>query len=173
MKGVIANCLEEFVKNRLGKMVWQKALEDAGLKPMTMFLVFDDIDDALVMKLVASVMKQARLSLAQLAEMFGEYWVLEYSQKMYSRYYAKHATARSFLLDMDNLHVSITKSMANARPPRFAFTWKDDHTLIMRYASHRNMLDFAIGLIKGVGKFYHETLEVKQLGGDQIQVIFP
>ena len=48
MKGVIANCLEEFVNNRFGKMIWQKALEDAGLKPMTMFLVFDDIDDALI-----------------------------------------------------------------------------------------------------------------------------
>ena len=173
MKGVIVNCLEEFVSRRLGKKFWQNALEDAGLKPMTMFLVFDNIDEAVVMKLAASVMKQVNLSLPQLADLFGEYWVMEYSQKMYGQHYAKHTTAKSFLLDMDNLHIAMTKNMANARPPRFTFRWKDEHSLIMKYISSRNMIEFAVGRVKGIGKFYHETLEVRQLGADQIQVIFP
>ncbi len=173
MKGVIVNCFEELVNSRLGKKFWQCALEDAGLKQMTLFLVFDDIDEAVVMKLVASVMRQANLSLPQLADMFGEYWVMEYSQKMYPQYYAKHTTAKSFLLGLDELHVGITKKMATARPPRFTYAWKDDHTLIMRYISQRNMLDFAAGLVKGIGKFYHETLDVKRIGTDQLQVTFP
>lgn len=173
MKGVIVNCLEEFVSAHFGKIFWQHALEDAGLKPMTLFLVFDNIDEAVVMKLVASVMKQANLSLPQLADMFGEYWVLEYSQKMYSQYYAKHTTAKSFLLDMDNLHINMTKNMTNARPPRFTYSWIDQHTLMMKYMSPRNMIDFAVGLIKGVGKFYHEKLDVRRVGADQIQIIFP
>ncbi|GAK53936.1 heme NO binding domain protein [Candidatus Moduliflexus flocculans] len=125
------------------------------------------------MKLAASIMRQTNLSLSQLADMFGEYWVLEYSQKMYGQHYLKHATAKSFLLDMDNLHLAMTKNMANARPPRFTFTWKDERTLLMKYISSRNMADFAAGLVKGVGKFYHEKLDVKLIGNDQIQVIFP
>ncbi len=173
MKGVIVNCFEELVNSRLGKKFWQRALEDAGLKQMTMFLVFDDIDDAVVMKLVASVMRQVNLSLPQLADMFGEYWVMEYSQNMYPQYYAKHTTAKSFLLDLDALHIVITKKMTNARPPRFTYTWKDEHTLLMRYSSPRNMIDFAAGLIKGIGKFYHEQLDVQRIGTDQLQVIFP
>ena len=45
MKGVIVHCLEELVTTRFGGAAWQATLKEAGLKPATMFLVVDDIDD--------------------------------------------------------------------------------------------------------------------------------
>jgi hypothetical protein len=91
---------------------------------------------------------------------------------MYAHYYSRYKTARDFLLAMDTVHVTMTKTLQDARPPRFDYAWKNEHTLLMRYTSHRGLIDFAVGLAKGVGKFYKEDLEVTKLGTDQIQIIF-
>jgi hypothetical protein len=173
MKGVIAQCLGELVSTKFGQDKWEQSLEDAGMPKTMPILPISDLDDALVLKVVDAVCRNLNLSLAQAADAFGDYWVNVYSQKMYSAFYAKHKSARGFLSDMNALHVAMTKSMKNAKPPRFEHEWQDDKTLVIHYRSHRNLVDFAVGLIKGVGKHYHERLGVTKLGADKIQVTFP
>jgi hypothetical protein len=43
----------------------------------------------------------------------------------------------------------------------------------MKYKSHRNLIDFLVGLIKGVGKFYKEDLKVTKLTNDKVEIVFP
>ena len=173
MKGTIVKCLEELVSTNFGRDKWEKSLEDAGLKDSTMILAISDVDDLQVMRIVEAVCKNLNISLAQAADAFGDHWVNVYSQKMYSQYYEINKTAKDFLLDMDNVHVAMTKTMKDARPPRFNYEWKDDKTLIMHYRSHRGLIDFAVGLSRGVGKFYNENIRVTKLGPDKVQVVFP
>ncbi len=173
MKGTIVKCLEELVSTKFGRDKWKKSLEDAGLKDSTMILSISDVDDLQVMKVVEAVCKNLNISLEQAADAFGDYWINVYSQKMYRQYYEINKTAKDFLLDMDNVHVAMTETMKDARPPRFNYEWKDDKTLIMHYRSHRGLVDFAVGLSKGVGKFYNENLIVTKLGPDKVQVVFP
>ena len=171
MKGTIVKCLEELVITKFGKDKWEKALENAGFNKLTMFLPGADIDDSQVMKAVKAVCKTLSISLEQAAEAFGDFWVNVYSQNYYYSFY-KNKTAKSLLLSMDDIHVRMTKTMENAKPPRFDYEWKNDRTLIMHYKSHRGLIDFAIGLVKGVGKFYKENLKVTKLGPNMIQVVF-
>ena len=42
----------------------------------------------------------------------------------------------------------------------------------MHYSSHRGLIDFMVGLVKGVGKFYNENIKVKKLGTEKIEVVF-
>ncbi len=172
MKGTIVQCLEELVITRFGKNKWEKVLKDAGLKTATTFLPFQDIDDSLVIRLVTAVCESLNISLPQAADAFGEYWVMVYSQRMYPHYYKRHKTARDFLLYMDTVHITMTKRLEIAKPPRFDYEWKDENTLIMHYKSHRGLIDFAVGLAKGVGKFYNEDLSVTKLGPDKVQIVF-
>ena len=139
----------------------------------TILLPFADVDDSQVMKVVEALCKNLNISLAQAADAFGDYWVNVYSQKIYSSYYMKNKTAKDLLLDMDNVHVAMTKTIKDARPPRFDYEWKDDKTLIMHYKSHRGLIDFLVGLAKGVGKFFSEDIRVTKLGSSKIQIIFP
>jgi len=67
----------------------------------------------------------------------------------------------------------VTKNIQNAHPPRFEYEWKDQKTLIMKYKSHRNLIDFLVGLIKSVGKFYKEDLKVTKLTNDKVEIVFP
>jgi hypothetical protein len=172
MKGTIIRCLEQLVSTQFGQAQWERALEAAGFKKNKMFLPFEDVDDALTMKLVQSVCATLHLSPTQAADAFGEYWVTTYSQELYHQYYAQSATAKDFLLALDKLHVIMTRAMPNAHPPRFEYEWKDAKTLLMHYKSQRGMIDFAVGLVKGVGKFYHETLNVTKLNETTLQILF-
>ncbi len=172
MKGTIVKCLEELVVAQFGRGQWEKSLEDVGLSKLTVFWPMSDIDDSQVLELVEAVCKNLDISLVQAADAFGDYWVNVYSQKMYPLYYEENSTARDFLLDMDNVHVEMTRTMENARPPRFDYEWQNDNTLIMHYRSHRGLIDFVVGLARGVGKHYNENLQVTKLGPAKIQIVF-
>lgn len=172
MKGTIVKCLEELIVTQFGKDKWEQALEGAGLSKKTMFFTLSDVDDAQVMKVVESVCKTLDISLEQAAEAFGDYWVNNYSQQVYGQYYKQNKTAKDFMLNLDDIHVTMTNTIQNAAPPRFTYDWKNDKTLVINYNSHRGLIDFAIGLAKGIGKFYKEELQVSKLSPKKFQIVF-
>ncbi len=173
MKGVIVNCLKELVTEKFGKDKWEAALEKAGLEKKSTFLVTQDIDDGVVLKVVGSTCDVLNISLQQAADAFGEHWACSYAPNIYKSYYHGVKTAKDFLLKMDEVHRMTTESIPNARPPRFEYSWENDKTLIMKYKSHRGMVDFLVGLIKGVGKYFKESLKVSKLSADKVKIVFP
>jgi len=173
MKGVIAACLAELVKEKYGKEKWAAVLEDAGLSPTTMFMPSANIEDAAVMKVVGSVCKVLNITMLQAADAFGDYWVTTYAPKVYKAYYRGKPNARDFLTNMDYVHKTVTERIPDAHPPRFDYEWKDDNTLIMHYKSSRGMIDFFVGLLKGVGHYFNEKLVVTKLGLTKVKIVFP
>ena len=172
MKGSIVQCIGELVVSNFGKEKWEQSLEAAGLNKATMILPISDVDDAVVAKVVQALCNNLGLSLHQVADAFGDYWVNVYSQKLYGHFYKTNKTARDLLLDVDAIHLKMTQTMKNAKPPRFEYEWMDDKTLIIHYRSHRGLIDFVAGLAKGVGKYYHEQLSVKVLDPERVEVKF-
>jgi len=172
MKGVIVNCLKELVTEKFGKDKWEASLEKAGVDKDSFFLATQDIDDGVVLKVVGSVCAVLNISLSQAADAFGEHWVCSYATKIYKSFYQGATSAKDFLLKMDEVHRATTVSIPNARPPRFEYSWENDKTLIMKYKSHRGMVDFLVGLIKGVGKYFKENLKVSKLSEDKVQIVF-
>jgi hypothetical protein len=172
MKGTIIRCLQDMVTAHFGKDKWEKSLQDIGLSSDTIFWPTLDVDDAQVMELVGSLCRNLNLSLEQAADAFGDYWINCYAPKMYPIYYASHTTARDFLLSMNDVHMEMTRAMEDARPPGFSYEWQDDRTLIMHYKSHRGLLDFVVGLAKGVGKYYKENLQVSKAEPDKVRIVF-
>jgi hypothetical protein len=173
MKGVIVNCLKELVTEKFGKDKWEAALEKAGLEKKSAFLVTQDIDDGVVLKVVGTTCAVLNISPLQAADAFGEHWSCTYAPKIYKAYYHGTTSAKDFLLKMDEIHRITTESIPNAKPPRFEYSWENDKTLIMKYKSHRGMIDFLVGLIKGVGKYFKENLKVSKLSADRVKVVFP
>lgn len=173
MKGVIARCLSDLVQEKFGKDKWEKILETSGLSPNTLFAVTADIPDEAVMNVLKNTCSVLGITHNQAADAFGDYWVNTYAPKIYKSYYAGKQSAREMLLKMDDVHTLVTKNIANAHPPRFEYEWSNDKTLVMHYKSSRGMIDFLVGLIKGVGRYFKEDLKVRKLGPDKVEVIFP
>ncbi|MCP4177182.1 MAG: hypothetical protein GY756_05385 [bacterium] len=172
MKGSIVNCLEDMVVSKFGKDKWERSLQDAGFSGLSIFMPFADVDDSKVLELVSAVCKNLNITLEQAADAFGDYWVNVYSLKMYSSYYQQCKNTKEFLLEMDTLHIQMTQSIKNAKPPRFTYEQLNDNTLIMNYESHRHLIDFVVGLAKGVGRFYKEDVAVTKLGEDKVKIVF-
>ncbi len=173
MKGVIVVALKEMVTEKFGKETWEKVLKEAGWTKNTIFMPSQDVSDESVLKVVGSLCKVLNISLVQAADAFGDYWVNVYSQKIYKAFYISAKTAKDFLLSMNEVHVAMTKAMDGATPPKFEYEWENEKTLIMKYVSKRGLIDFMIGLIKGVAKFYKEDLKVTKLGDDKAMIVFP
>jgi hypothetical protein len=174
MKGTIVRCLADLVHDRWGAETWKKILKDAGVSESdkTILLPISDVDDRVALQLLQSTAKVLRVSSQDAADAFGEYWCCTYAPKLYKAILQRFQSAREMILGMDRVHVELTASMPNARPPRFEYLWKSDSTLIVTYKSHRNLVEVYMGLARGVGKFFKEPMTVKQTAPHTVQIDF-
>lgn len=169
MKGVIIKAIEELVKTNFGEEKWKDCLKAIGLDPNTLFLANDDIDDEVAVKFVKEILpRELNLTYEQVCDAFGEYWMTQFAPKVYKSYFIGAKGAKDFLLKMDRTHVDI----GLGKPPRFSYEEVDKDTLIIHYTSHRQLIDIMVGLIKGVGKYFNEKLEVKKLSDKTVMVKF-
>ncbi|OGQ97374.1 MAG: hypothetical protein A2521_08370 [Deltaproteobacteria bacterium RIFOXYD12_FULL_57_12] len=173
MKGVIADCLAKLVIEKFGKEKWMAVLEKAGLPRDTIFLAVEDVDDQAVIRVIEATCKVLNISMTQAADAFGEYWMTSFAPKIYKTYYRDARTAKDFILKMNFVHAEVTQTIRNARPPKFGYEWKDNNTLVMKYNSTRGLIDIMAGLIRGVGKYYQEDIQVKKISNTALEIFFP
>ena len=72
---------------------------------------------------------------------------------------------------IDKIHLNIATLYNNLVPPRFDVE-ENNNKLIIHYKSNRNLIDSLISLVKGVGKYYNEKLEIKKVDNKTVEVIF-
>lgn len=172
MKGVIICAIKELVKENFGEEKWKEILKKANLEKDMIILPTSDFSDEIFFKILSSLCNVLNISIEEAAKSFAEYWVLNYSQKIYKPYYETAKSAKDFLLKMDEVHFRETQRLEKANPPRFDYKWKDEKTLIMTYKSKRNLIAFMIELIKAVGKYYKENLIVEKISDKEVQIKF-
>lgn len=171
MKGVIVDCLREMVIKQHGKETWDDVLQKAGIT--TSLTVYSTVDDQIVMNVIRKLCQKLHITIGQAADAFGDYWVNHYALRKFKVYYTRAKNAKEFISNMDKVHITMTNTIKDAHPPRFDYQWKNDKSLVITYKSKRNMIDFAVSLLKGVGKYYKEDIKVFKMGVNKIHVNFP
>ena len=116
------------------------------------------------LKIVRSIADTNHLSQDQVIEAFGDYWSTVYAPDIYGVYFEKAKNTRELLLNLDDIHTKMTKSMAGAAPPHFTYESPNDKLLLMHYNSKRGMVNFMPALIRGVAKYYKEKVNVQTVG---------
>ncbi len=172
MKGTILTCVQRLVESRAGKPAWEKVLKAAGC-PGAMFVPSGDVPDATAMKVIGAVGPVTGMSSQKVMDAFGDYWANEYASDMYAAYFAQASTAMEFLLGMDALHAKVTRTIPNAKPPRFKYEKKTDKSFEMSYDSGRGLAGLIPGLVKGVARRYKTTVTIDQLSPGRFKVTFP
>ncbi|WP_263378268.1 heme NO-binding domain-containing protein [Granulicella paludicola] len=170
MKGTIVKCMQDLVTRDFGKDKWQASLTAAGLNG-TVITVQSDVPDTDVHKLIKGIADVNGLKVDQVIEAFGDYWSSVYAPSIYSVYFDKAKSAKELLTNLGNIHTVVTKSVPNAAPPAFTYEWESDKVLIMNYSSSRGMVQFMPALVRGVGKYYKEKINVS-LSGNKVRVQF-
>jgi hypothetical protein len=156
-----------------GEETWRGILKKSGLPEDRQFSMNETIDDAAAMGVVKIVCQTLNITLEQAADAFGDYWMNDYAPLKFPLFFKKNKTARDFLNDISKIHDYMTRSMPGAQPPEFAGEWENKNTLVLHYRSHRGMIDFVVGLVKGTAKKYGETLTVEKTSDTTVKVSFP
>lgn len=171
MKGTIVKCLEELVTEKFGQGNWEESLRLGGVVKTRKYSTFEDVADAEVLAILKGVSATSSLPVEGVMEAFGEYWSTVYAPRIYEAYYSGAKNAREFLLDLDRIHTGMTKTLKLARPPHFRYEWRGEQHLVMHYQSGRGLVALMPGLIRGVGKYYREYLNVS-VAGNAVHIRF-
>jgi hypothetical protein len=171
VKGTIVKCLEELVKTKYGVEKWRAVLLKSGLPANTLFVTSAVVPDGDVVKLLDATAAVLGITLDQAMHAFGDFWSTTYAPSIYGAYFKKAKSAKDLLLNLDHIHVAMTKT-AGASPPRFRYEWRDPNHLVMHYSSPRGLVALMPGLILGVARYYNETLKVS-LRGNEVHINFP
>ena len=172
MKGTMVCCLKEMVTEKFGVEVWRNTLQKSGLDRDTVFLALDDIPDEKVVEVLSNLCKELNVSLDQAADVYGEYFATVYAPRVYGGFFIGVENAKGFLLKMNTIHEATTKMIKNATPPIFYYEDKGK-SLIITYESQRNLVPIFKGLIKGVGKYFKEELQLRSISPHRVEIIFP
>jgi methyl-accepting chemotaxis protein len=172
MKGTIVLCIADLVKSVGGEKAWSAVLRKAGLPEDLKLTRISDVDEKSIQKVLAAICETLNIGVPQLVDAFGDYWVNVYAPKYYRAYWYGLNSAKAMIIGMDKIHEQVTKILPNAHPPRFDFEEIDERTLRVHYKSHRNMIDFYMGLVKGVGKMFKTPLTVRKLSEEYAEIVF-
>ena len=171
MKGVIFIATKELILSRFGKKKWDEIIKNSGLSKEPVVVPMSNLDDALFLRIISSIQETLNLTLSEVASAFGDYWINTYSPALYREFYNKAKNAKEFLLNTANIHEIVTENMDDAHPPKFIIRERGN-SLIMEYKSRRKLIEIAVGIINGVGKYYNEQLEINKIGENKIEIIF-
>jgi hypothetical protein len=160
LKGVVFNLLEEVVRREHGEDAWDRVLERARLDgAYTSLGNYPDDDLGALVAAVASVLGASPDTVVR---WFGRRALPMLAEK-YPAFFAPHASARPFLLALnDIIHPEVNKLYPGAAPPRFDFDAASHDTLVMGYSSPRRLCAFAQGLIEGAAVHYGEEATVDE-----------
>ncbi|MDR2534769.1 MAG: heme NO-binding domain-containing protein [Treponema sp.] len=171
MKGTIFRCIADWIKSAAGVEKLREILKNSKM-PSEYVTRITDVEEELIYRMLQYIEETLKMTSQQVLDGIGEYWVNTYAPKYYKSYYYGMDSAKSFIMGLDKIHDQVTKIIPNAKPPRFDFEEINEYTLKVHYKSHRKMIDFYIGLVKGVGKFFKTPLKIKKLSEEYVEIRF-
>lgn len=157
MQGLFFNAIEEAVVTGYGYAAWDGLLAEAGLDGT--WTSSGTYADQEVMALVQQAAAVFGLSIQDTLIAVGRQLFIP----LFARYPAQHEfrTPEDLLMGLDTvIHVEVRKAFDEATPPRFDVERIDNASLLVRYASERQLCWLAVGLILGCGDAFGRKWEI-------------
>jgi hypothetical protein len=162
MKGVINKGIKEMIENNYGVEKWEEVRKRAGCEE-AFFSATDDYPDHLTMRLFRSACETLSMPVEEVMIEFGKFWINETGKKTYPQIFQiAGKDARSFLRNMDRIHLQATRSIPDAAPPHFEYEDLPDGRLAMHYFGRQEMVPMLKGLILGVGMYFKQEIGIEE-----------
>jgi hypothetical protein len=153
--------LSEFIVNNYGNTTWTELTKKAGaVLPYDLHKNYPASEMFLIIRAGAD---HAKLTENTITEKFGEYLVPGLLTLYRSHIRPEWKTFEMLLNTELVMHKAVRKQENEANPPVLSVSRVHDKLLVIDYYSKRKMASLAIGIIKGIAKFYNES--------DQIEVV--
>jgi len=157
--GSILFLLKKYVDQSLPYRSWEQLLAKANLKDFSFELTKAyPLDRVEAIMIAAS--EHTSLPVEKLKEDFGEHMVPALFQ-MYKHYLQPEWRTYEILLKTEEvMHGAVRKLNSTAYPPVLNVSKVNDQLLVVDYHSRRKMGSLAMGIIKGIAKYYGEKDEI-------------
>ncbi|WP_162056232.1 heme NO-binding domain-containing protein [Pontibacter pamirensis] len=174
MHGSIFVLLKRFVESLYGYSTWVNLLEAAGIKhaPYQMDETYPTGEIAAIVGKASELM---RVPPHQLMEQYGESLVPDLLL-VYKKHMRPEWRTYDMLLNTEAaMHAAVREKDSRATPPLLLVTKKGSRQLIVDYHSKRRMAAVAVGIIKGIAKYYDESDKVEvtlltPVGEERVQI---
>jgi len=160
MHGFIFIEFDKFVLEHVHYTEWQQALklheiDNSSFSPTELY------PDEKMVEMLHLAAEVTNKSPNQLLELFGAFLVPDL-MKVYRAYIDPSWKTLDVLEYAETtIHVAVRKSTAGASPPILQVNRPSPREVIIEYVSPRNLPELGIGIIKGLGVYFNENLDVK------------
>lgn len=159
MHGSIFVLLRRFVELNYDHSTWLKLLEAAGIAHDS-YQMREFYPTREIYAIVEVASKATGVPAYDLMEKYGEFLVPDLLM-MYSKYIDPSWRTYEMLENTEaSMHGAVRNDDNRADPPVLLVTRKGSKQLIVDYYSKRRMSAVAVGIIKGIAKYYNESDKV-------------
>ena len=169
MYGIVNKAIEDLVINQFGTPVWKAVTKRSGVD-VDFFISNEPYDDEITFQLATALATEVNMSVEQVLEAFGEWWVLKTSREKYGGMMeAGGNNLREFLVNLPLFHNRVMLIYPKLTPPEFKVSDITPNSICVHYFSKRTGLqEFVRGLLSGLAKMYktNATIELLQSRND-------
>jgi Haem-NO-binding len=164
MYGIVNKAIEDLVKTNFGEDKWDLIKEKSGVD-IDYFLSNEPYDDDITFKLAAASSEVLGITIGQVLNAFGEWWILKTGKEKYGGLMqAGGNNLREFLVNLPVFHNRIMLMYPKLMPPEFKVSHLEANSIHIHYHSGRQGLqEFVRGLLSGLGKLYDVNPEIELL----------
>ncbi|ALI98941.1 heme NO-binding domain-containing protein [Rufibacter tibetensis] len=160
MHGSIFVLLKRFVESKYDYSTWIKLLEAAEVTHNT-YQMHNMYPTSELFAIVQKASAATGIAAHDLMEAFGEFLVPDLLL-VYKKYIDPKWRTYEMLLNTEaSMHGAVKKEDNRTTPPVLLVTPKGPNQLIVDYYSKRRMAGVAVGIIKGIAKYYQESEQVQ------------
>jgi hypothetical protein len=161
MHGIIFGELKKLVDTRVGGDTWRIILKEAGLAAKVYMPVTEYPDEDAV-HIVEALSKFSGRSVRDLFEEFGEF-IAPDLLALYRHMVKPEWRTLELLENTENtIHRVVRIRNPGARPPELKCVRDGDEVLIT-YGSARRMCGVAVGIVRGLARYYDESIQIDEL----------
>jgi len=155
MYGIVNQAIEDLIVHHYGHEKWEAVKENSGID-VDFFISNEPYDDDITYKLANSAAKELNLTVGQILQTFGEWWVLKTGKEKYGGLMeAGGASLKEFLINLPLFHNRIMLIYPKLSPPEFKVSDITATSICVHYFSRREGLqEFVRGLLMGLAKMY-------------------
>ena len=162
MYGIVNRAIEDLVKTNFGEDKWDLVLERSGVD-VEFFMSNEPYDDDITFKLASAVSEVMGITVEQVLQAFGEWWILKTTKEKYGGMMeAGGSTLQDFILNLPVFHNRIMLIYPKLTPPEFKISDVKENSVLVHYFSKREGLqEFVRGLFSGLSKMYETPLNIE------------
>lgn len=162
MYGMINQAIEKLVRDEYGATTWDRVCQEAQIEDGD-FVSLQHYPDEVTYRLVGAASTVLGVPAGKVLEVFGESWT-DYARETAFAGLMKFAgrTFPEFVASLDQMHAKIKFSLPDLQPPSFRVSdMRDDSFRLHYYSTREGLAPLVVGMMKGVGKIYDVTVDMK------------